>query len=699
MSEVAVASLRELAGSELYRRNAFRVTGLPVEVDRRTARQRQQQLTAALRVGADVDWRGTSATSEDVRAAFDVVLGDPRRRLVHEVFAEWGAPDGCGCPSGVHHDHDAAVRAHAAALEVAPADLLAATASGAVPGQWTAAASGWTRTLRSASFWRHLRHRVERLDDRQLNAGTVDELRAELPMALVRPLLGLAVSAAYPAPLRKNLNEWPVPAGERARLVEEAAEPLYAELESAVRDLHVRLDSGDADEVVTEMRARVLPVLARLDGIAPHGQHRRTATAQDKVAVLLNNCALARNRETGRYEEKVKGWLAKAEKLATDPETQRRVRENLRGFDEADGALNQFRFTVDEIRRTRGRAAAATFLRGVLSQVTDEALGKAIRDMLSDLDAGEPITYQTPSRPVRYRQTAARTGDTRRRLRRVGVVAMVCAVLVLAYAFRHHFDGEPDAQRVDIHQQESDANPPPVTCVGAAEDWRDGDTQVAIVDCAEEHWAEVVDYAEMFILTGYPGDDQVAAWSRYVCLRAVAESGLALDTYTAEALHPDKADEWAVDPFANYATCAARRLDGNRWAGQVAGPPQDRGAVSVPMSLSSRDGIRDNAPANQCVETYQMVGTAVEMVPVVPCGQDHWAQILGYRELRGPLASRDEIEREADAACQREGDRIAAPYVVSALLPDWVTAADRPPVYTACLAHRQDHQPFMGAVG
>ncbi|MGI5151985.1 hypothetical protein ACQEVC_37425 [Plantactinospora sp. CA-294935] len=711
MSEVAIASLRELAGPELYRRNAFRVTGLPVDVDRRTARARQQQLTAALRVGADVDWQGTSATTEDVRAAFDV-LGDPRRRLVHEVFAVWGPPDGCECPAGVHYDHDAAVRAHAAALDIGPSDLLASTISGALPGQWTAAATAWTKTLRSASFWRHLHHRVQRLDDRQLDASAVDALRAELPVALVRPLLRLAVSAAYPAPIRKNLAEWPVPARDRDRLIEEAAEPLYTELESVVRDLHTRLDSGDADEIVTEMRARLNPLLARLEGLAPRDRHRRTDAARDKVAVLLNNCALARNRATGQYEGKVKGWLAEAEKLATDPETRRRVRENLRGFDEADEALNQLRFTVDEIRRNRGRYEAASFLRGILAEATDEALLAAVREMLSDLDEGAPISYRPPNRSVRYGSRMELSDwdvQVRRQRRRAVATLVACAVVVVALVMIINAATGPDESGVDIHPADYNDVPQEIICVQDADDWRDGDSTVVKVACGQEHAAEVFAYVTLQgAVASWPTADYdyLAGLARFSCGEQANHFGLSAGSgYTTDVVLPAPGVITQADSPSNYATCLVMRTDVERWSFRAAS--QQTGAqLAVPRPLTSREGRDHNAPAGYCVELKQEHDGVDNVWPIVRCDGPHWAEILGYEILAWPPpgasltadTTRARLVQEADRTCRRMANELRVPdtFSISAIPSEWWTEQSQERMYAACLAHRKDHQPFDG---
>jgi hypothetical protein len=414
--EVVRAGMRELAGPHLYRQNAFRLTGLPATVDRTGARRRQQQLVAALKLGADVDELGSSRDPDAVRAAFDVLLGDPRRRLVHEVFAAWGEPDGCECPALVHQQHDTAVTAHAEAIDIDPDELLAATMAGELPAAWDLAAGSWSRTVRSASFWRHLRHRVERLDDRQLDVSAVDVLKGELPKLLVKPLLALAASARYPAPLRKGIDDWPVSRADADWLLEEAAEPLYEELESLVGDLHARADSDDPDEVVAMVREAVNPALARLEGLIPRDGSRRTAVLCNRTAVVLNNCAFRRFLDDGKYDNTVQAWLSQADALATDPMTEETIDTNRQGMRRAERELNDVWALALKLQRLKGRWAAEQFLRRILDDMSDDDPRGAVQRMLADLGGG--ATGDT------------RTGDDT--TVRVGYAVIAVAVVVVA---------------------------------------------------------------------------------------------------------------------------------------------------------------------------------------------------------------------------------------------------------------------------
>ncbi|WP_147434565.1 septum formation family protein [Micromonospora musae] len=690
MDEAVLTGLREVAGPELYRRNAFRVTGLPVDVDRPTARRRQQRLAAALKVGADVDGLGSSVSPEQLRGAFDVLLGDPRRRLVHEVFGTWGAPNGCECPSTTHAEHDRAVQAHAEVLDMAAADVLALAMDGRVDDRWAAAASAWTKTLRSATFWRHLHHRVERLDDRQLDASVVESLRAELPGVLVAPLLQLAATADYPAPLRKSLADWPVPERDRDRLIEEAAGPQYEKLETIMGELHRLLESGDIEGTVARLHAEALPALARLEGLAPVDRHRRTSTARNRIAVALNNCAVAKQGKVGRYEGDVQTWLDEAESLATDPETVRRIDENREGFLGEERAIQEFRARVYLLQRTHGRYAALQFLRNILSQSDDEAMTTVVRGMLAELNAGE-FSYRPAQRPAYERQ-----GRRRKILRAVAV----CALLLVIYVLYHFLNNPDDGRRVDVHGRSISDNPTAVACVADADDWRDGDSAVGLVDCSQEHWAEVVAYVPLAVeAEEYPGVEALSQLATYLCAKKLAQFSLPAHTYDPEVIYPEQTDWEAQNPEANYATCAARRSNDTRWDGQVAAASSTDAQLAALMPLTSRDGRLGNPPLGACIELAQPSGQWDVKMPIVTCDRPHWAQILGYPPVTGPWPDEAAVAVSAKAACSSVANSSQMPdgYMVTAAWPPWWDEPI-PPNYVACLGHRVDYQPFSGGI-
>lgn len=267
MIDETTAGLLEAAGPQMYRRNAFRITGLPTYADRRTVRQRQQRITPALELGADVDLGHSLPVGlDEVRAAFDRILGDPRRRLVDELFWLWdaegtangsangsGSANGngsarptCECPRSLHTDHDAAVRAHSAALDMSTDDLSAGWGDSEATQLWTEASRLWGQVLRRAVFWDHVRHRIAVLDDRQLDESVIDTLRDAMPATLVKPLIELASTASNTADrllLTKLAHGWPlVPSSLVEDQLEEAAAPHYESLRATAKRASSQLE-------------------------------------------------------------------------------------------------------------------------------------------------------------------------------------------------------------------------------------------------------------------------------------------------------------------------------------------------------------------------------------------------------------------------------------------------------------------------
>ncbi|MFB6718740.1 hypothetical protein ACFCV3_01190 [Kribbella sp. NPDC056345] len=326
MTDAVVTALREIANRDLYQRNAFHITGLSTGVDRRTTRRRQQHVTAVLEAGADLETSG-STDPDELRIAFDRLLGDPRRRLVDEVFGEWGRPNGeCGCDVPVHQAHDEAVYAHASAIEL----LLAPPGQQQYLAMWRRAGERWTTAMEDPQFWQHLRNRVLALDDWQLAASAIDQIRSELSAALTGPLLDLATTSEYPARVAKVLEDWPVGGEATQRWVLDAMRPQYERAEDATVALLRRLQQGhhEVDPVISELDRSVLPVYRRLQVMLPSEQHQRTLTLRDDIALVYHNSAVGIANEGSVHDKRITHLLDQADGYAGTPVMKAKIAEN-----------------------------------------------------------------------------------------------------------------------------------------------------------------------------------------------------------------------------------------------------------------------------------------------------------------------------------------------------------------------------------
>jgi hypothetical protein len=364
--DAATAALRDVATVDLYRRNAFHVTGLPTDADRRTIRRWQQQVVMALSVGADLpgsaeddDRPGPAedADPDEIRAAFSL-LEDPRRRLVEEFFWYWNADRSrCGCDPVVHETHNQAVVAHFHILHQELArngEEPDAAAAESLRQHWITAGRWWKAALAERGLWTHMRHRVKEIDEPQLTNAAVDALVMEMPAALLRPLIDLIARTERPTRLIKVARNWPVAPSILVDLLEPVATPLAETIRTELADtLRIHLDGGTSAAVADRLLTDVVPAVRRLNALEPHKSNHRTASLRDSTAIALNNCAITLLDDHRRHQdEPVDEWLGLAKKLACDREIRREIGLNLY-------AAEQWRMTRERLRTPPTYAAPA----------------------------------------------------------------------------------------------------------------------------------------------------------------------------------------------------------------------------------------------------------------------------------------------------------------------------------------------------
>lgn len=345
-ASATVERVRELAGPELYRRNAFRVIGMATDASRRTVGRRRQQVTVAAQAGVDVGAAGElpvpgGVRPEELRTAFDV-LDHPQRRIVDEFFWLWGQTGGsCPCADKLHREHDTAVLAHARALD---AELCGARGTEDSAGtvrdrHWQTAARQWAKLLRRPDLWTHLSHRVGTLADLRLNESVVTVLEAEVRRALVGSVAGLAARSEHPARLADVCGQWAW-AGRHlmAESLEEQLRPLYESthdgVEGAAKKLNGTFRAGGtktaAVQVARGLRETVVPNVERLRAFAACGMSLPVAQLNDTTALLINNCAVALSPEPEKSAPAGESFelLDLALRLEPYDETRRIIQQN-----------------------------------------------------------------------------------------------------------------------------------------------------------------------------------------------------------------------------------------------------------------------------------------------------------------------------------------------------------------------------------
>lgn len=703
MPDPIVDELRRLAGPELYRRNAFRISGLLADVDGRTTRQVSQRLRAALEMGADIDLgTATSRDPHEIQAACDLILGDPRRRLVHEVFAPWGTDvSDCGCPIELHKTHDSAVNAHSTAIT---RELTADAGQVPPDGDWTRARQNWGKVIGATALATHLESRVRDLDDRQLDREAVKEIQRELPRALAQPAVDLAVSGPTPRAVRlvSHAGGFPGAKSLHRRMLETAATPLYEDLERRRTEIAQRIGDEPTDPIVDEIENDLLPLLARLDALLPPAQNHRTSALHDQVAILLNNCAVDLMNRGDAGDGRADRWLDRAASLALDPRERDLVRENREMLDENQRSMQEFRTQVDYLYRMRGKYAAQRLLRQVRSETSSPAIRAEIDRMLAAISAGRsPLSQHTHlATPRRQTKPAkpARPPRTRQQRRRRRLVAWMLVLALIAFGVWHFWP-----RKVNVYNEKIADNAPAGTCLDKqADDWLSDPTKLRPRDCDKPHWGEVLSYIRLAkVPAPYPGDAQATALANFLCGEALVQQHLNPSEYDVTAIHAP-AQYWntgkSQSKYENYASCVIHRHDGVEiGSAGVARPDLPNVPKPVAMDLFATN-IAQNAPVGACVRNP--IGSRLTgKVAIVRCTEWHWAQIFGYPTLYRagqPWPGDNAVIAQAGKACAR-GIPSLPGFATWAGPPDSTWWKDPKQVkYAFCLVHRADNKPFKG---
>lgn len=688
--DAAVARLREVSGRDLYRHNAFRVTGIATDADRATVRQRRQLVVAAVAAGADIDLgHGRAVTESQVRMAFDVLLGDPRRRLADEVFWLWGhSVARCGCAPRVHHDHDAAVRAHSAALDAeddpdAPAARVAEL--------WARAGRHWRLTLRRTDFWDHLRHRVGSLNDRALDLSTVEAIRGAVPATLVKPLVELAMSLPDPARPIGIARKWPVPEPVVDDLLEQAAEPLCGRLDTMLDEAFDLLRNNEFVGAAT-CAEQLLPDLRRLRSVLPAQRFRRTSTLCDQTAVVLNNCALAvADRADEAQLDRADGWLLSALELAVDAETTTAISANRTVLSAARERAERRRH--DERRRAERRERERRQWQEIEQerQRRRERRARQRRTVIATLAA-----TLARSRANLYLLSFAAMG-TRRTL----VTVAAGALFMLGVVGLAVWQTASAQETAMVWAARVSANAPVGRCIGQESDWS-ATTTVRLTDCDRPHWGEILGYPRLAPSPSpYPGDDQVVALARFRCGLQLSSQGLSPAIFESSRIDPD-ARVWNTGDtrFENYATCVVHRRDGAPISGGPLVDPERQLPPSLRMSLYT-DAIATNPPVGSCVAEEREFTASVQDVTMVDCEVPHWAEVVGYPVLYEPgtpWPGDAATQETAKSACLRLA-ALPKDFRLQVVAPagDWWNLSGTRK-YATCLAQRIDGRKFDGGV-
>ncbi|MFI7641402.1 hypothetical protein [Nonomuraea sp. NPDC049400] len=376
MARVEVpAWLEEVADRDLYRRNAFRISGLAVTATPRAVRRRVSEVRAAEALGAEQAEGGPAqgrwlplVPAPDHVAVREALrrLEDPVRRVVDEFFWFWPLQesDGTGlmeareiwrrlvksparADAGHSADpgarsiavHNLAVLHHAETLE---ANQFIGNAGGRT--LWQRAYRHWRMVLDDDGCWRWLDERIRVLDDPRLRAVSGTAFRETLPAVLLEIHAGIAMEAAQ-RPGREEaarqhvslMRDFGTDDGTVDAVLRRATAPIAA----AIRRRNEATPGPGEDPATLERAAASLldetkPDLRVLRALLGAG-HPVTEGAADAVASEVNACAVACANSVMRDESAVRdpkvtraiAHLRSARELAASGHVRAPIEQNL----------------------------------------------------------------------------------------------------------------------------------------------------------------------------------------------------------------------------------------------------------------------------------------------------------------------------------------------------------------------------------
>jgi hypothetical protein len=364
-------ALRNVAHSELYRGNAFRLTRLAVDAGARDLARQLDRLKIMEKLGTTgAGLAGPLAldiplSSDAVRTAVER-LRDPESRLIEEFFWFWPMTFGQSAadpalealsrgdseaarsywwdratepsgPRGVAY-HNLAVLGHVRALDLecrTNGQALDEVQVSIRDSCWLEAYGHWRELVGDDGFWEALAERYRQLHEPQVGPETARRLRAALPAALASVSAQLALRAAEAGLTDDAARHLALGAGSGFDLetieaaFRQASEPIWERLKLMCQNLDTQAEADveHADEAARRFAAEAGAMLTVLDRALP-AKHRLREAAHDEVALSILGCQI-------RYANRTHNWptslelLTAAYPMARSASARERIQENI----------------------------------------------------------------------------------------------------------------------------------------------------------------------------------------------------------------------------------------------------------------------------------------------------------------------------------------------------------------------------------
>lgn len=340
-------ALLKVATPELYRQNAFRVLGLPVNVTLREIERHRKKREIMAKLNIDSSGRKQGGylpldpppDRDLIRQAVEH-LREPEKRLIDEFFWFWPLTAGLaedkaleplsrqnidealniwkknekeGCSVSTHN---LAVFHHLAVLDMEK-DSAGETLSGEELDRcqllWKSAFEEWQKLLENVKFWSLLTDRIRVVNDPRLTSETARDIYSSLPKALLLINAKLAVRAAEED---KDTVERHIllmkQSGFEERTIKdvlhEAASPIRERIKILCASVTHKAEENpqQANQLLRSLLEKTMPWLQAIDILLPNSSVVRE-TLHDEVAETVRSCTVIYGNETADWKECL--WL------------------------------------------------------------------------------------------------------------------------------------------------------------------------------------------------------------------------------------------------------------------------------------------------------------------------------------------------------------------------------------------------------
>lgn len=371
VSAIASASGSEIllaaASANIYRINAFRISGLHIDATTREISNQVEKIDKLKKYGgknSNNSFDLTSAAADDFLREAMQRLRDPERRIIDEFFWFWPhklgqskkdealkalannnlekardfwvVQEATSSEANVSM-HNLAVLSHLRALDFeykAQSTKLSERDIKIRDYDWRETFKRWKILLEYEGFWSRFNARIRELDDPRLTTGTARRIRESLPLALLSINACLAVQAAETDNISEAkrhlqiINESGFDHAVISEALRRSVEPLRKRIKTLCKSASAgEIKPENALDIAQQLVKQTAPLLSILGILLPTENPTREG-AQDEVALTTLSNIVSYANKTEKWQDSDE-LLHKAFGMAISQSAKTRIQKNI----------------------------------------------------------------------------------------------------------------------------------------------------------------------------------------------------------------------------------------------------------------------------------------------------------------------------------------------------------------------------------